>query len=65
MKKIKLGVVGLGHRGRTMFHLAGEKFDCVIPTAACDILPRNWYKKQWLMDKPMCEIFPDTAFYES
>ena len=25
-KKIRLGVVGLGHRGRLMFQLAGEKF---------------------------------------
>ncbi len=65
MKKIKLGVVGLGHRGRNMFHLAGEKFDCVVPTAACDLFPRNWYQKQWLMEKPMCEIFPDAVFYEN
>lgn len=63
MKKIRLGVVGLGHRGRLMFQLAGEKFDCVIPVAACDLYDRNWYEKQWLMDKPMCEIFPDATFY--
>ena len=65
MKKIRLGVVGLGHRGRIMFQLAGEKFDCVIPAAAGDIYARNWYEKQWLMDKAMCEIFPDATFYES
>lgn len=65
MKKIRVGVVGLGHRGRNMFHLAGDKFDCVIPAAACDVLSRNWYEKQWLMDAPLCEIFPDTVFYES
>lgn len=65
MKKIRLGVVGLGHRGRMMFELAGTKFDCVIPAAACDLFPRNWYEKQWLMDKPMSEIFPDAVFYEN
>ena len=65
MKKIRLGVVGLGHRGRMMFELAGTKFDCVIPAAACDLFPRNWHEKQWLMDKPMNEIFPDAVFYES
>ncbi len=65
MKRIRVGVVGLGHRGRQMFELAGTKFDCVIPAAACDILPQNWYEKQLLTSKPMCEIFPDTIFYES
>ncbi|MBQ3221079.1 MAG: Gfo/Idh/MocA family oxidoreductase [Clostridia bacterium] len=65
MRKIRLGVVGLGHRGRMMFELAGTKFDCVIPVAACDLFSRNWYEKQWLMDKPMSEIFPDTVFYEN
>ena len=65
MEKIKLGVVGLGHRGRFMFKLACEGFDCVEATAACDILPRNWYEKRWGLDKPMSEIFPNTAFYEN
>lgn len=64
MKKIKIGVVGLGHRGRAMFKLA-EKFDFVECAAACDILPRNWYEKRWLEDAPFSEIFPNTAFYES
>ena len=64
MDKIRVGVVGLGHRGRNMFTLAGEKFSCVIPAAACDLHSRNWYETQWLMDKPMSEIFPDAVFYE-
>ena len=63
MEKIRLGVVGLGHRGREMFKLAAQ-FDCVIPTAACDILPRNFYETQWLSDKPLSEMFPDVTFYE-
>ena len=64
MKKIRLGVVGLGHRGRLMFKLAAEGFDNVIPAAACDILPHNWYEKQWLIDDALCNIFPETEFYE-
>ena len=63
MKKLRVGVVGLGHRGREMFKLASV-FDCVEPAAACDILPRNWYERQWLCDAPMADILPDTVFYE-
>ncbi len=65
MKKIRLGVVGLGHRGRLMFKLAAEGFDSVVPAAACDILPHNWYEKQWLIDDALSNIFPETKFYES
>ena len=65
MKQIRVGVVGLGHRGRQMFELAGTKFECVIPAAACDIFPHNWYEKQLLISKPMCEIFPEAKFYEN
>lgn len=64
-KKIRVGVVGLGHRGRIMFKYSADGFDCVIPAAACDIKPSNWYEKQWLMDAPMVEYFPDCEFYES
>ena len=64
MKKIKLGVVGLGHRGRFMYKLACEKFVCVEATAACDILERNWYEKRWGLDKSMSELFPNTTFYK-
>lgn len=64
MKKIRLGVVGLGHRGRLMFKLACEGFDCVEPAAACDIIPANWYEKQWLVDAPLADIFPNVTFYE-
>ena len=43
MEKIRLGVVGLGHRGRNMFKLAAEAFpDQVIPAAACDLITANW-----------------------
>lgn len=62
--KIRLGVVGLGHRGRAMFTLS-SLFDCVEPAAACDIRPHNWYEKQWLSDEAMSARFPKAAFYES
>ena len=63
-KKLRVGVVGLGHRGRFMFKLAADSFDFVVPAAACDIKPVNWYEKQWLMDEAMAITFPDTEFYE-
>ena len=64
MKKIRLGVVGLGHRGRELFKIA-SKFDCVCLAAACDIIPSNWYEQKWLCDAPMSDMFPDTVFYTS
>ncbi len=64
MKKIRLGVVGLGHRGRAMFKLACTSFDCVEATAACDIIPSNWYETQWLSDEPLAQMFPNAKFYE-
>lgn len=64
MRKLRVGVVGLGHRGRAMFTLAAKGFDHVIPAAACDIIPKNFYEKQWLSDASIAEMFPDCAFYE-
>ncbi len=64
-KKIRVGVVGLGHRGRHMFKLSADGFDFIIPAAACDIKPENWYEQQWLSDKAFSEYFPDAQFYES
>ena len=64
MKKIRIGVVGLGHRGRAMFKLAADGFDFVEPAAACDLRPENWYEKQWLADDSFAELFPNTTFYE-
>ena len=65
LKEIRLGVVGLGHRGRQLFEMAGTKFEGVKAVAACDLFPRNWFEKQWLTDRPMAEIFPDATFYEN
>ncbi len=63
MKKIRVGVVGLGHRGRELIKIAGL-FDQVEIAAVCDVRPHNWYQQQWLCDAPMSEMFPETAFYE-
>ena len=63
MKKIRVGVVGLGHRGRALMTLSSS-FDCVEIAAACDIIPENFYHKQWLSDLSMSEMFPNAAFYE-
>ena len=64
MKKIRLGVVGLGHRGRAMITVASE-FDSVEIAAACDIKPSNWYEQQWLSPAPLADMFPGAKFYES
>lgn len=63
MKKLRIGVVGLGHRGRQMAKLAAE-FDCATIAAACDLRPHNWYQTQWLSSAPMSEMFPKAKFYE-
>lgn len=63
MDKIRLGVVGLGPRGRNMFRLAAEGIDCVVPAAACDIKPENWYEQKWMQDEALAEVFPETEFY--
>lgn len=63
MKKIRVGVVGLGHRGRAMAELSAT-FDCVTLAATCDIKPENWYEKQWLSEDALSKMFPETTFYE-
>ncbi len=64
MDHIRVGVVGLGHRGREMYKLAINGFDNTVAAAACDIKPQNWYEQQWLSDSPLCEMFPEAVFYE-
>ena len=63
MKKFRLGVVGLGHRGREMGKLAAN-FDCVELVAGCDVIEKNWYETQWLSNAPMSEMFPNAVFYK-
>ncbi len=63
MKRFRVGVVGLGGRGRSLMKLASQ-FDCVEIVAGCDILPRNWFETQWWSNAPMAEMFPKAVFYE-
>ena len=65
MKKLRIGVVGLGHRGRGMFRLACDKFDFVTAAAACDKFPHNFYEQQWRCDEAIAKTYPDCVFYES
>ena len=64
MKKLRVGVVGLGPRGRPMTKLAAE-FDCVTIAAGCDIRTHNWFEKQWQSSFSMAAMFPDAEFYEN
>ncbi|MBR5527700.1 MAG: Gfo/Idh/MocA family oxidoreductase [Clostridia bacterium] len=63
MKTLRIGVVGLGHRGRELIKIA-SRFENVEIASACDIRPHNWYQKQWLSDASFSDMFPKTAFYE-
>ena len=63
MKKLRVGVVGLGHRGRELIKVSSA-IDTAEIVAVCDIRPHNWYEKQWLSERALSEMFPDTAFYE-
>ena len=64
MEKIRVAVVGLGHRGRYMVQLAKNSFDFVEIVAACDIDPALWHETQWQQKVPMKESLPGTVFYE-
>lgn len=64
MERIRVGVVGLGHRGRHMVRLAEDSFDFVDVVACCDIDPELWHTTQWLQTKPMKELLPKAQFFE-
>lgn len=63
MRTIRIGVVGLGHRGRELTKLSAS-FPFVEIAAVCDIKPVNWYETQWLSSMPLADMFPATHFYE-
>lgn len=66
MNKIRLGIVGLGHRGRHMLSLAIENFSNVHGVAVCDVNEECWTKPQTFPVKEtvsMRERFPDIKFY--
>ena len=64
MKKLRVGIVGLGARGRSMLRLA-DRFECVEVVAACDIRVHNWFEKQWQAPAAFAELFPQATFYEN
>ena len=67
MKKIRLGLVGLGHRGKHMFRIAIKNFDDFLPIAFCDITPEVLLQKQEFPIEEKISYrdeFPDTEFYE-
>ena len=63
MKKFKVGIVGLGHRGRYMIMLVKQCFECAEVVAACDIDPKLWDETQWQQNTPMKEQLPGVKFY--
>ena len=63
MDRIRLGVVGLGPRGRDMT-LVAASFDCVEIAAACDIRATNWFDKKWRAPDAFANLFPNAVFYE-
>ena len=63
MKKLRVGIVGLGARGRSMLKLV-DMFDCVQIAAACDIRTHNWFEKQWQAPAAYADLFPEATFYE-
>ena len=65
MDKIRVGIVGLGYRGRSMFSLAIDRFDCTVAAAACDIRPWNWFEKQWRTGDAFANKYPEATFYEN
>ncbi len=63
MKKLRVGIVGLEPRGRSMTRLAAE-FDNVTIAAGCDIRTHNWFEKQWHCPMALADMFLDAQFYE-
>ena len=62
MEKIRLGVVGLGHRGRSMFKNIGTTSG-VEPVCACDLRRELFYESQ-RNEPPLAEAMKGVTFYE-
>ncbi len=65
MKEIRLGVVGLGHRGRAILMLTQAGFPYVKIVAVCDKFRRNWFDSETAETRNIAfgKDYPDTAFY--
>lgn len=64
MEKIKVCVVGLGHRGRHMISLVKKCFECAEVVGCCDVDPALWYETQWLQSAPMKDEIAGARFFE-
>lgn len=68
MKDFRLGVVGLGHRGRAIFADACKYLFGIKGVAACDIDPSLWYDnilRNNTETPSMASRLPDVQFYEN
>ncbi|MBR7096043.1 MAG: Gfo/Idh/MocA family oxidoreductase [Clostridia bacterium] len=67
MKEIRLGIVGLGHRGRAMAMLSCDAFEYVKLVAVCDKYRRNWFDSETADTREVAfgKDYPDTVFYEN
>lgn len=69
MKKFKLGVVGLGHRGRGMFKGVAKGIGDFEAVAACDLNPALWFEPTNSYyggtQSALAECMPGVAFFES
>ena len=63
MKTLRLGIVGTGLRGKSMFNVIAP-MKGVVPTAACDTNSDTWFKAD-ASEKTMAERYPKVKFYES
>lgn len=66
MKELKIGIVGLGSRGRALLTIS-TMFDYVKVVAACDLKPENWYTNkddESPLSGSMADLFPDATFYK-
>ncbi len=68
MSSFRMGVVGLGHRGRAMFEWVAKGIDGVQAVAACDLDADLFYKEVNFYygghKPPLNEKMPDVEFYE-
>jgi predicted dehydrogenase len=63
MDKLRLGVVGLGHRGRAMFKWVSMGIDGIDPVAACDLNQDLWFEKVNAQET-MANAMPQVKFYD-
>ena len=68
MADFRMGVVGLGHRGRAMFQWVAKGIDGVKAVAACDLNADLFYKDVHFYygghKPPIADEMPDVRFYD-